>query len=207
MAKAIEFVEEYNNCRKATDAAKKIGIVLAQRPNDRWYVYMLIDPRADKIFYVGKGTGKRCHCHVKAVRRGNEHNAAKASTIFDIEASGHDVVVSVFCSFADEGDAIDCERELIVGLPNLTNIAGGRWSAKELAREKSRYMLARMRPMADWLSDISDELRESITKAFGSPEVCYERLESGLRAGIIEPEPNTLIVGYDGKHTLCWEPR
>ena len=29
-----------------------------------FYVYLLIDPRTDKVFYVGKGTGNRIFAHI-----------------------------------------------------------------------------------------------------------------------------------------------
>jgi uncharacterized protein len=34
----------------------------------RYYVYLYIDPRTDRPFYVGKGVGKRCFSHLKDLR-------------------------------------------------------------------------------------------------------------------------------------------
>lgn len=32
----------------------------------RYYVYVLVDPRDNRIFYVGKGTGNRVYQHAQA---------------------------------------------------------------------------------------------------------------------------------------------
>lgn len=40
-----------------------------ERLNARWYVYRLIDPRTDRPFYIGKGTGKRISDHERDLRR------------------------------------------------------------------------------------------------------------------------------------------
>jgi hypothetical protein len=47
------------------------------------YVYLLIDPRDGKVFYVGKGKGGRCFDH-----SATDDGAAKASKIAEIEAAG-----------------------------------------------------------------------------------------------------------------------
>ena len=36
----------------------------------KWYVYQLIDPRNNKVFYIGKGTGNRIHEHEKEASNG-----------------------------------------------------------------------------------------------------------------------------------------
>jgi uncharacterized protein len=33
-----------------------------------YYVYLLVDPQTDRVFYVGKGTGGRCFSHVREAR-------------------------------------------------------------------------------------------------------------------------------------------
>jgi hypothetical protein len=48
-----------------------------------YYVYLLIDPRDGKVFYVGKGKGERCLQHSS-----KDDGAAKASKIAEIEAAG-----------------------------------------------------------------------------------------------------------------------
>jgi hypothetical protein len=32
----------------------------------KFYVYALIDPRTDRVFYIGKGKGSRIYAHVEA---------------------------------------------------------------------------------------------------------------------------------------------
>lgn len=50
-----------------------------------FYVYELIDPRTDWVFYVGKGQGRRAWQHEQAVRRGDlSKNARKSAVISEI---------------------------------------------------------------------------------------------------------------------------
>ena len=48
-----------------------------------YYVYLLIDPRDGKVFYVGKGKGSRCFDH-----SAKDDGVEKASRIAAIEAAG-----------------------------------------------------------------------------------------------------------------------
>lgn len=98
----------------------------------RFYVYDLIDPRTGQIFYVGKGTGRRTHAHVKAARGGEP--GKKCDRIREILAAGLTVEVSIIREFDDESLAYAFERRRIakLGHASLTNIApGGGGSRRE----------------------------------------------------------------------------
>lgn len=90
-----------------------------------FYVYDLIDPRDGRTFYVGKGTGKRLHQHVKEAKRGVA--GIKCDLIREILDTGLDVQVEVVKEFTDEDKAYAFEKKRIaqLGLENLTNIAAG----------------------------------------------------------------------------------
>ena len=75
-----------------------------------WYVYFLIDPRTNEIFYVGKGTGKRCHCHVSDAKHGRGLNPAKERRINEILHAGFDVKVHIFQKFTSEAEAFDFDE-------------------------------------------------------------------------------------------------
>jgi hypothetical protein len=48
----------------------------------RFYVYALVDPRDDAMFYIGKGTGKRKSAHTELVRKGRwDSNGVKCERI------------------------------------------------------------------------------------------------------------------------------
>jgi hypothetical protein len=56
-----------------------------------YYVYLLIDPRNEKPFYVGKGSGDRCFAHVEEAHKTEKDSSRdypKLRTIREIERSG-----------------------------------------------------------------------------------------------------------------------
>lgn len=173
----------------------------------KWYVYLLIDPRNDMVFYVGKGSGGRCLQHVKAVRQGIEANCAKARRITDIEQSGNEVIVAIVKRFEEQEDAFDFERRLIAWYrgDGLTNIAGGQWSARELMRERAKYHLAKLKPFARWVADITELQRKLAISAFGSLEACYQEVERSINKDIADPSPNVANTGRNGEIVLGWE--
>lgn len=90
-----------------------------------YYVYELVDPRTDSVFYVGKGKKARVDAHEAEARKG--FASAKCDRIRDIWSDDLEVVKRRVATFVDEQDAFDFEADLICeyGLHNLTNIAPG----------------------------------------------------------------------------------
>ena len=90
-----------------------------------FYVYELIDPRDDAVFYVGKGSGKRYGQHEKDARRGRV--GPKCDRIRAILAAGHPVGHRIVKEFKSEAKAYDHEIKHIntLGRANLTNILPG----------------------------------------------------------------------------------
>lgn len=91
----------------------------------QFYVYELMDPRDGRVFYVGKGKGRRLHNHEAEARRGA--HSAKCERIRDIWAAGHEVQRLVLSWHIDENDALEAEYDRInhYGLHNLTNVTPG----------------------------------------------------------------------------------
>lgn len=95
-----------------------------------YYVYILIDPRDDQIFYVGKGTGDRPSSHDREAARLTleaERSRAKTERIRDITAAGLKPLVDIVRhGFETEDEAFQIEAALIDCLrPNITNIDAG----------------------------------------------------------------------------------
>lgn len=84
-----------------------------------YYVYALIDPFSGKIFYIGKGKGKRAFDHFS---ENNKNNTQKRDKIKDIYRNGDKAIVWILEHNLDENSAIDLEALLINVLPELTNI-------------------------------------------------------------------------------------
>lgn len=91
-----------------------------------YYVYKLIDPRDNSVFYVGKGKDNRMYKHEKSVRvgrvpNGNKNLFNKIKEIIDLRL---DIIyVKVFES-SDEKQAYSHENSLIneIGVDNLCNV-------------------------------------------------------------------------------------
>ncbi len=96
-----------------------------------YYVYLLLDPRTNKVFYVGKGRGNRALAHEAEVRRevrsGREFTSAKKKEIKEIIDSGNEVVVQIVRDNLSEDLALGIESNLIESfdISNLSNIVRG----------------------------------------------------------------------------------
>lgn len=124
----IAFVAAYKQCRKVQQAEAESKVQLLHKaPSAGFYVYALIDPVTDEIFYIGKGIGGRVLKHEERTRRGVLQNKAKVKRIQEIFASGQDVERRIlFCSESEEV-TLSVEGSVIHELAGLglTNIIGG----------------------------------------------------------------------------------
>lgn len=77
----------------------------------KYYVYELVDPRDDSVFYVGKGCGKRVDSHEKEARAGIA--SKKCDRIRAIRQSGQAVGKRIVARFDDERLAYAHESMLI----------------------------------------------------------------------------------------------
>ncbi|CVI20249.1 conserved hypothetical protein [Agrobacterium fabacearum CFBP 5771] len=80
-----------------------------------YYIYALKDPRSPTAptFYIGKGTGVRRYDHLKA------DASRKGDRIRDIQASGHEVLVTLLAEDLSEPQALKLEAELISAFGTL----------------------------------------------------------------------------------------
>lgn len=105
-----------------------------------YYVYGLIDPRTNQIFYIGKGTGNRVFEHEKESLNSPNSDKLKLKTISKINALGLDVKKIIINSNLTETEAFAAEAALInafnyVSGARLTNIVAGHHSAEALSVE------------------------------------------------------------------------
>lgn len=97
-----------------------------------YYVYSLVDPRDNKIFYIGKGCGNRVFQHCNAAITDSEESL-KLNLIRDIIASGNKVEHYILRHKLSEKEAFQIESVLIDFLTYskfnteniLTNIVSG----------------------------------------------------------------------------------
>lgn len=105
-----------------------------------YYVYGLIDPRNEQIFYIGKGTKNRVFEHERERESSPDSEKLKLKTIGEIEKAGYEVERIIINSNLTEKEAFAAEASLInafnyVSNVGLTNIVSGHHTTEALSVE------------------------------------------------------------------------
>lgn len=92
-----------------------------------YYVYLLIDPRNNKVFYVGKGKSNRINQHLLGALDDKTHETEKIKKIREIQNAGLEVKHFVLRHELTEKEAFEVESAVIdiLGKDKLTNIVKG----------------------------------------------------------------------------------
>ena len=95
-----------------------------------YYVYLLIDPRTNKVFYVGKGCGNRINHHLLGALEEDTKETEKIKTIRDIQKERLEVGHTILRHGLTEKEAFEVESAVIdfLGVENLTNLVLGHHS-------------------------------------------------------------------------------
>lgn len=109
----------------------RIEAVQSEARSEMYYVYLLIDPRTEQPFYVGKGKAGRMLAHEEEAIEGKQ--SPKHDRIRGIRAAELKVRYEIDDWFTNEEDAFRRESELIASHSGLLNIAGN-----EKGHEKPR---------------------------------------------------------------------
>jgi hypothetical protein len=152
-----------------------------------FYVYLLIDPRSDSLFYVGKGKGARALAHAKEWERGEVINGRKFSRVGEILGAGHKIEIKVLCAGMTELDALRLERGIIhrIGFEKLTNVSKGSFTDSEKALAAAKFALLHIFPVfrssPRCLGDITNQQRlEAYVEITGSLKAIVSKLEMEL---------------------------
>jgi hypothetical protein len=113
---------------------------------DLSYVYMLIDPRTQNPFYVGKGKGNRCHFHVQEAKYYSKRKSVKLNKIRKLLSLGMEPIVVKVEENVSDSQAIEFEcllisemRDLGIKLANMTDGGDGAQGYKH-TEEHKRFM-------------------------------------------------------------------
>ncbi len=95
-----------------------------------FYVYVLVDPRDDTVFYVGKGSKQRLLAHGREadLTIDEKRGSGKVRRIRTIREAGSEPRVDVVRHGLDESQALLVEAALIDSLDGLLNAAAGHGS-------------------------------------------------------------------------------
>jgi len=92
--------------------------------DNRFYVYVYIDPRNFQEFYYGKGKGNRIDAHLD-----DESDSEKTKIIREIKKEGHEPIRKIVVRNLSEDQALLVEKTLIWKLgKTLTNKASGHYA-------------------------------------------------------------------------------
>ncbi len=130
------------------DVAAKLG----------YYVYLLVDPRSGRPFFVGRGRGDRCHRHVQAANGGSSDDESSKfpllGRIRQAEADGRPVRVEILRHGLSpvEADLIEASVADALGLAHPTRLGGQRRAAVDVgaslakrAKFKQRHQVVLLR--------------------------------------------------------------
>ncbi|WP_311514794.1 LEM-3-like GIY-YIG domain-containing protein [Oligella urethralis] len=194
------FCLAYIETGNASEAYRRSG-VSEENIGSGFYVYFLIDPTNQQIFYIGKGKNNRVRQHAVAARKGRIDNAEKHKRIIAIQEQGGDVIESIFCNCENESQAFIIEREMIEKLAahGLTNIKGGIYTNEELAKERVKSLLKRILPYDVWVNTASEMQIQAAARTSGSPKAFYDEYVGNVKrlCGILGVKSEGAI-SYDG---------
>lgn len=106
-----------------------------------YYVYALVDPRTDEVFYIGKGTDNRIFQHEAESKNLPESEKIKLHKIREIEHDGFNVKRIIINWGLTEEQAFAAEASLInlmnfIGKTELANVVSGHHAHECLTTEK-----------------------------------------------------------------------
>ena len=168
-----------------------------------YYIYCLVDPRNQNIFYIGKGIGNRVFQHAQGALTCKTNENDKISLINDIHKDGLEPLYYILRhNIKEEKQALEYEALAIdllsIVKPNqqpLTNIQGGTYSS-----EKGLMSLSELKRIYD-----PQELKTGeIDKSQIEKEI-YERTRGYWKTGSRREKAKYAIAVYRGWTLAAYE--
>ena len=148
----------------------------------KYYVYALIDPRNNKPFYIGKGSGDRAYQHTR-FKDGND-NPYKDRKIKSILKENLEIIVKLIHADIDsESLAYSLEESIIkeIGLENLTNMTENArppsklgWTPSEETLRKRSAKLKGLERTDEWRENLSKSKQGKKNGMYGLKKPCTE---------------------------------
>ena len=149
-----------------------------------YYIYCLVDPRNQNIFYIGKGIGNRVFQHAQGALTCKTNENDKISLINDIHKDGLEPLYCILRhNIKEEKQALEYEALAIdllsIVKPNqqpLTNIQGGTHSS-----EKGLMLLSELKRIYD-----PQELKTDLPVVLITINKNYKKLKQQIKSGEID---------------------
>lgn len=178
-----------------------------------FYVYGLIDPRNNRLFYIGKGTGNRVFQHVVESSKNPESEKEKLQTINCIETSGQHVKHILINWGLSEEEAFASEASLInlmnyISDIQLSNIVAGHHTNGCLSVEEIEKIygaeLLNIRDVCHKILVI--KVNKLYNRQMSSKEV-YDIVRGVWRANISKAKQVEYVLGvYNNLVVACYKP-
>lgn len=200
----LAFCNGVNSEKDADKICKDLGLAVNAKPPTNFYTYALICGKTNRVFYVGKGKGKRVYTHSKSASL-NKTNKEKNLLILDCKKSGFEISHVILSSHDKESDAYDFEHNVISSLDHtlITNIE---LTPKRIERSEKVSFLPSIydyENTRDWakecLSRVSGRENELTFMGQSSPDISrnilaiiFENLTKGfnIKTGVLNGPTN-----------------
>lgn len=156
LKKIIYFFNEYRKCLDLKEAELNSKFVLSdfQKGIKGFYVYLLVNPITNKIFYVGKGSKNRATQHFKDYKKAKEKNIFKRKEFESFVKFGYKPIIKIVASNLEEQQALKIEKKIIKRLYcSLSNISLNENEPNVLKKEIKKIYL-NLPSFEEWLSVI-----------------------------------------------------
>ena len=181
--------------------------------NGDYYVYGLIDPRTDRLFYIGKGTGNRVFQHVAESGKHPDSEKEKLRIIKEIEESGYQVKHILINWGLCEPEAFASEASLInllnyLSPASLSNIVSGHHSTGCLTVEEiERQFGAELLQEQDFKHKLLVIKVNKLYHRHMSEQELYDIVRGVWRADIQKDRQTDYVLGvYNNLIIGCYKP-
>ena len=191
--KQKRFCDSYENLKDFAHAKVISGFTHPWDYGDRYYVYFLVNPFNNQIFYIGKGKGNRAEHHLRENRTRKLVNGRKHKIINEIVDSGEEPQIIVFANDLEERSALTLERILIRRFKKyITNSSSGVTDKYERRREWARACLRKRMPYEKWLTvaprsekdkSLYYQIWQTLEKVASGEEKLYDTVKITQRNG------------------------
>lgn len=188
-----------------------------------YYIYLLVEKKNNKVFYVGKGKGNRINCHFKDALSKEVKRSEKIRKILLLKAHVKKIILRHGLS---ENEAFAIESALIdyIGIDNLANIVKGydykngkadleelkiRYEAKEADFINDSVLLININrrykqgmSQKDIYNVVRENWRVDINKVKEIKIICA--VSQGIIRGVFEPKSWREVLKKEDKGRSCF---